>query len=150
MDGAAGVTAVMHMPVESPVSGPAHSRTQRIGASVAVLLGLAGIARVAVTLPAATQGQGPWLLLTVAVAVLGSYYFLMTATTTVDAEGIVQTGLPNRRVRWDDVAYARVGGLPFARRLRVRTTSGRRIAFAGASPALLAAFERVAAAFPLR
>jgi hypothetical protein len=137
----------MRPTIDVPVRGPSHGRSQRAIASLAVLVGLAGLARVAATVPAATDGNGPWMLVTIAVALLGSYYFMMTATTTIDADGIVQTGLPNRRLRWEDVAYAHVGGLPFARRLRVRTASGRRVAFAGASPELLAAFERVAAAY---
>jgi hypothetical protein len=134
---------------DPPVRGPAHGRGQRAFATVAALLGLAALARMALTAEGATAEQAPWLLLALAAALLGSWYFLITSTTTLDAAGIVQTGLPERRVRWEEIAYAQVGGLPFARRLRVRTLGGRRLSFAGADAALLAAFDRVAAAHPV-
>jgi hypothetical protein len=136
----------MRPTIDAPVRGLAYIRSQRAVASLAVPIGLAGLVGIAATVPWATDGNVPWMLITVAVALLGSYCFMMTATTTIEAEGIVQAFPPTRRIRWEEVAYAHVGGLPFARRLRVRTASGRRVALAGASPEL-AAFERVAAVY---
>lgn len=132
-----------------PVRGPAYSRGQRAVATVALLLGLAALLRLWLTADGAASGQGPWLLLALAAALLGSWYFMVSSATTIDATGIVQTGLPERRLRWEEIAYATVGGLPFARRLRVRTLGGRRVSIAGADAALLAAFERIAAAHPV-
>jgi hypothetical protein len=136
----------MTLPPETPVHGPAHGRAARLLATAAVLLVLIGLARLVLTTP---EALGAPLLLAVLV-LLAPYGLLMLSTTTIDAEGIRQTGLPERKLRWDQLAQATVGGSPFARRLRVRTVAGRRIFFAGGTPELEAAFARIAAAYPVR
>ena len=100
--------------------------------------------------PQAVQGAAAWWLLATALMLLASYAMIMLSTTTIDAEGIAQTGLPERRVRWQDIDFAQVAGWPLARRLRVRTVAGKRVVFGGSGAALLAAFERIAAAHPRR
>jgi hypothetical protein len=136
----------MKLPPETPVHGPAHGRAARLLATVVVLLVLGGLLRLVLSTP---EAVGAPLLLAVLV-LLAPYGMLMLSTTTIDAEGIRQTGLPERRLRWDPLAQARVGGSPFARRLRVRTVAGRRIFFAGGTAELEAAFERIAAAYPVQ
>ena len=127
-----------------PLRGPTYGRALRVLATLIVLGLLWALLRHA--LGAAGMSAVLWLV----PVLLGPYAVLMTASTTIDAEGICQGGLLRRRVRWDEIAHARVGGTPLARRLNVRTITGRFVSLRGGSPQLLAAFERIAAAFPLR
>lgn len=136
----------MQLPPETPVHGPARGRETRLLATMVVVLVLGGLLRLVLTTP---EAAGAPLLLAVLV-LLAPYGLLMLSTTTIDAEGIRQTGLPERKLRWDRLAQAKVGGSPFARRLRVRTTAGRRVFFAGGTAELEAAFERIAAAYPVQ
>mgnify|MGYP001322700393 CR=1 FL=1 len=140
----------MTPPIASPVSGYAHSIGHRVVATVLVVVLAVALVRAAPSILAREDGSGPWLLLILGVGLLGTYFTMVTARTTLDADGIVQSGLPHRQARWEEIAVAYVGGLPFARRLRVRLHSGRRLSFAGAGPQLKAAFEQVAAACVIR
>jgi len=133
-----------------PVRGRAYALLHRLLASVVVLAALGGLLRLMLTSPQAVQGAAAWWLLATALMLLASYAMIMLSTTTIDAEGIAQTGLPERRVRWQDIDFAQVAGWPLARRLRVRTVAGKRVVFGGSGAALLAAFERIAAAHPRR
>lgn len=138
-------------PVEPlPVRGRAFAPLHRLLASVVVLLALGGLLRLVLIAPEAIQGSTRWWLLATALMLLVSYAMIMLSSTTVDAEGILQTGLPERRVRWQDIDFAQVAGWPLARRLRVRTVAGKRVVFGGSGAVLLAAFERIAAAYPRR
>jgi hypothetical protein len=130
----------MQLPPETPVHGPAHGRGARLLATLVVVLVLGGLLRLVLTAP----------LLRAVLVLLAPCGPLLLSTATIDAEGIRQTGLPERRLRWDRLAQAKVGGSPFARRLRVRTTAGRRILFAGGTAELETVFERIAAAYPLQ
>lgn len=130
---------------EPPVRGAAHGRLQRVVATALVALVAIGLLRLLWTEPAATQGGSPWFIGSAVFALLVAYAFLMASTTTLDADGIRQSGLLERKVAWSEIASVRLGGFGFARLLRVRTRGGRRIAFAGATPELEAAFARVVA-----
>lgn len=132
-------------PFDPLVRGAAHGRTQRMVATVVVVMVVIGVVRLLWTLPKASQGGSPWFIGAAVFAMLVAYRFVMTSTTTLDATGIRQTGLLERKAAWTEIATARLGGFGFARLLRVRTRSGRRIAFAGATPELAAAFARVVA-----
>jgi len=127
----------------APVRGPAYGRTQRVLATLIVLAVLWGLVRAALE-----PGMGAVLWL--APAILVPYGFMLTAATTIDADGLRQSGLLMRRLRWDEIAQARVGRTPLACTLLVRTIRGRFVRLRGGTPQLRAAFERVAAAFPLR
>lgn len=137
------------MRVESPVSGPAYGRGFRVIATVAVVALLAYAARVVLVLQPELPGSDGWVMLgAVTFALVGSWYFMVTARTTVDAQGIRQSGLIERRTGWDDIRYARVGGFAFSRRLIVRNAAGRFRYYFGGTTELVAAFERIAAAYP--
>lgn len=134
----------------TPVAGPAYSLTFRAVASI-VVFGLLAYGVYAVAL----RTQGPiardgWLFIgAVLVSLLGTYYLMMSAVTTIDAEGIRQSGLVDRRVAWNEIGYARVRRIG-ATRLTVRKAGGRFVFFFGGSRDLEAAFDRIAAAYPRR
>jgi hypothetical protein len=132
-----------------PVSGPAYGRTFRLFATLAVLALLAyGVRVVFVLLPEPPSREG-WIVLGAStIALIGTWYFMVTARTTIDAQGIRQSGLVERRTDWSEIWHARVRGPAFSRRLVVRNVGGRFRYFYGGTPELLAAFDVIAAAHP--
>jgi hypothetical protein len=131
-----------------PVSGPAYGRTFRWLASAMLVFVLAMAARATLNLPADQQAaQGYWILGIGLLGLIASYWVFLRSTTTIDANGIRQSGLTDKKVEWREVYSARLFGPPFARRLMVRTTRGRFRFFFGGSPELLAAFARIAQAY---
>jgi hypothetical protein len=134
-------------PFLAPVSGPAYPIALRLGASVLTLLIL--VAGAAALDALAQQPPRAWLLPGAGLAVLaGSYYFLMRSVTTIDERGIRQSGLIERRVEWSELRSARVAGFGTARRLLVRTESGKFRVFFGGTPELAQAFVAIASAHP--
>lgn len=131
-----------------PVSGPTYGRTFRLMASAMMIGVMAMAARATLQLPDdVPAAQGYWLLGLGMLAVIASYWFLISARTTIDATGIRQTGLIDTVVTWPELYSARLFGPPFSRRLMVRTIGGRFRFFFGGSPELLAAFARIAEAY---
>jgi hypothetical protein len=131
-----------------PVSGPAYGRGFRWLATVLLLAVVAMAGRATLHLPDdPAAAQGYWLLGVGLLALIASYWVLLRSTTTIDAAGIRQTGLTEKKVRWPELRSARVFGPPFARRLMVSTAGGRIRFFFGGSPELLAAFARIAEAY---
>ena len=131
-----------------PVSGPAYGRTFRVLATALLLFVLLMAARATLTLPDDHQAaQGYWLLGIGLLGLLASYWVFLRSTTTIDAKGIRQSGLTDKKVEWREVYSARLWGPPFARRLIVRTVNGRFRFFFGGSPEVLAAFARIAQAY---
>ncbi len=131
-----------------PVSGPAYTRAFK-GAATVVLL-LVGILSVRAwdTLTMAASSQTGWFFLCGYVALLGSYVLLLRSRTRVDAQGICQTGLVDKKVAWNEIKVARLRGFPFARRLVVSTGYGKFRAFYAGTPELERAFARIGAAYP--
>lgn len=131
-----------------PVSGPAYGRVFRALATAMLAFALLMAARATLILPDDQQAQqGYWILGIGLLGLLGSYWVFLRSTTTVDASGIRQSGLTDKKVEWREIYSARLFGPPFARRLIVRTVGGRFRFFFGGSPELLAAFARVAQAY---
>ncbi len=131
-----------------PVSGPAYGRTFRLLATVMLLVVLAMAARATLNLPDDQQAaQGYWLLGIGLLGLVASYWVFLRSATTLDAKGIRQSGLTDKKVEWREVYSARLFGPPFARRLMVRTMNGRFRFFFGGSPELLEAFARVVQAY---
>lgn len=135
----------------APVRGPAYSRGFRISAT----------ALLAVVLLLAARNYEQWLALTRAqdggfigaagiLVLIGSYAVLMRSVTTIDAAGIRQSGLLEKRADWSELQSARLVGFGFARRLLVHTAFGKFRVFYGGTPELAAAFERIAARFAAR
>jgi len=69
--------------------------------------------------------------------------------TRIDSEGITQTGLWTKQMRWEDIRSARFLGLPWANRwlpprLALRSGHGRYLLIQGGTPALHRAFAHIA------
>jgi len=138
-----------HALFAAPVSGPAYGRAFRVFATLAVLALLAyGVRVVFVLLPELPSREG-WIVLGASTfALIGTWYFMLTAKTTIDAKGIRQSGLVERKTEWSEIWHARVRGPAFSRRLVVRNVGGRFRYFYGGTPELLAAFGKIADAYP--
>ena len=79
-----------------------------------------------------------------------TWWSILTSRTRIDAAGVHQRWVWNKAMAFDDMAYARlirVRGLGWlvAPRLYVRTMGGKFSVFYGATPELIAEFERIAA-----
>lgn len=134
---------------DAPVSGPAYGRGFRALATVAVMALLAYGARAVFVLAPEPPSRDGWFFLgAVVFALLGSRYFMITARTTIDARGIRQSELTERQTGRDEVRSARVRGPAASRRLVVRNVAGRFRCYYGGTRDLVAAFERIAAAYP--
>jgi hypothetical protein len=141
----------MKVDFSAPVRGAAYSPAFRALATAIFLAVLAMGARAWLNLPEEPEARFNWGLLAVGLAALaGSYLMLMSSTTTIDAQGIRQSGLIDKRVEWGQVESARLGGFAFSRRLIVRAGFVRPKVFFGGTPELVAAFERIAVAYARR
>lgn len=130
-----------------PVSGPAYGPAFRVAATAMLLAVFAMALRATLHLPADEAArQAYWVLGMGLFALACTYWVLMRSTTIIDADGIRQSGLIDKRVAWQEVRSAWLFGPSFARRLVVRTDRGRFRFFFGGSPQLLAAFDRIAQA----
>lgn len=137
---------------EKTTSGPAYSTGFKLLATgVSGLLIVYG-ASIAARFPLLQYSFGVKALLLAAALMLAvSYYWFLRSTTTVDARGISQTWLYNKKVAWQDVRGVRMIGIPylswlFPPRLVVRT--GNSFAtFNGGSRELLAEFAKIALTF---
>lgn len=130
-------------PVER-VSGPSYGPTMRILSTLVVLLLGALTLRVLLKTDGWAGSDAWWLLGGTALAVLGSWWQLLSARTTLDAEGIAQTGLITARMRWDEVAFARARGS----RLLLKASVGRFRVFHAGNATLRASFAEVARRYP--
>ncbi len=79
------------------------------------------------------------------VLVVWTLFWMWRSRTSVDAEGITQTWIWNKRVRWADIGQSRLIGLPglqwlVAPRLMVRPRGGGVLVFHSADRAVLAVF----------
>lgn len=126
------------------VSGPSYGPAMRTVSSVVVLLLGALSVRVLLKTDGWAGSDAWWLLGGTALAVLGSWWQLLSARTTLDAEGIEQTGLITVRMRWDEVAFARARGS----RLLLKASVGRFRVFHAGNATLRASFAEVAQRFP--
>lgn len=134
------------------VSGPAYSTWFKLLATV-VSVGLAAYGlSVALRFPMMQYGFGVKALLLCAAAMLGvSYYWFLRSQTTIDATGITQTWLYNRKVAWSEVRGVKMIGIPhagwlFPPRLVVRTGSAI-VTFNGGTRALLIEFAKISLAY---
>jgi hypothetical protein len=137
------------------VSGPAYGTGFKWFASAVTFGLLAYGASVALRFPLARFGLGVQALLLGALLMLGvSHYWFLRARTTIDAAGIRQSWLYDKRVDWRDVRGAKMIGIPylswlFPPRMVVRTGSAF-MTFNGGSPALLVEFAKISLAFRLK
>lgn len=137
---------------ENSVTGPAYGTGFKVFATIlTIVLALYG-ASVAWRFPLLSFGFGVKVLLLVAALMLGvSYYWFLRARTTIDAEGIRQTWLYDKKVQWRDVRGAKMIGIPYASwlfppRLVVRTGNAF-MTFNGGSQEVLVQFAKISLAF---
>jgi hypothetical protein len=141
----------MRQAFTKPVTGASYSLAYR---TIASLLCVAVIVQGAIAVARAPgvesfgTGALPWFGIAL-LALLATYALMMRARTTIDAAGLRQTGLIERRVDWAELHSARLAGFVVSRRLLVRSTSGQYRVFNGGTPALIAAFERIAQRYPV-
>ena len=129
-----------------PVDGPAFPMAVRLLAT-AMVAGMAGWG-LAIR---AELGAAGWNL-TAAVVVGGSavlvawcLVWMWRSRTRVDAQGIHQTWIWDKHVRWDQIAQARMVGVPYLQwlitpRLVVRPRGGGVLTFHSADPRVLGVF----------
>ena len=82
---------------------------------------------------------------------LGCFVFLMVGRTTIDAQGIRQSWLWPKRMKWSEVSSARFIGLPFMTwlfppRLMLKRANGSYTVFNGGTPQLHRLFAELTVA----
>ena len=131
------------------VEGPAFSLPFKLLATVIVggcAFWLAQLWSVGALGTAKTGGLG-WFL--AGMALMGwTWFHIMTSRTRIDRQGLHQRWIWDKHMALDDLAFGkliRVRGLDWliAPRLYVRTLMGKFTVFYGATPALVAEFERM-------
>lgn len=131
----------------TPVAGPAYTPTFRAISTAVVLLVVLQAARMWDVLGPVLTTRGGWILVGGFFVLLGSYALLLRSRTTIDAEGVCQSGILDKKVAWSDIKVARLRGFPFARRLVVSTGYGKFRAFYAGTPELEQAFARIGVAY---
>jgi hypothetical protein len=94
------------------------------------------------------------LLLGAAAMLLVSYYWFLRSRTTIDADGIRQSWVIDKRVDWGDVRGAKMIGIPycgwlFPPRMVVRTGNAF-TTFNGGSREVLIEFAKISLAFQMK
>jgi hypothetical protein len=137
------------------VSGPAYGTGFKVFATIVTLGLLAYGVSVALRFPLMQFGLGVKALLLGSAAMLGvSYYWFLRAVTTIDAAGIRQSWLYDKRVDWSDVRGAKMIGIPylswlFPPRMVVRTGTAF-TTFNGGSREVLVEFAKISLAFQMK
>jgi len=140
---------------ERVVTGPAYGMGFKALATLVTTALVVYAASIAWRFPLPQFGIGVKLLLLGAGLMLCvSYYWFLRATTTIDASGIRQTWLYDKRVDWSDVRGAKMIGIPylswlFPPRLVVRTGSAF-ATFNGGSQEVLVEFAKISLAFQMK
>ncbi len=132
-----------------PVRGPAY-RPSAKWLTVSTLITLAAYGAQVVS----RHGELGWgLLLVVAAAgtvLLVSTWYILNGNTTIDADGIRQDWMFEKRFSWDQVLHARHLRMPFTSRLLVGLGRGPIKAIHGGCSELDAAFKDIGAIFARR
>jgi hypothetical protein len=124
-------------------------------ATVVTLLLLGYGASIALRFPLLLYGFGLKVLLVGATAMLLlSYYWFLRSRTTIDATGIRQSWVIDKRVDWTDIRGAKMIGIPyfswlFPPRMVVRTGNSF-TTFNGGSRELLIEFAKISLAFQMK
>lgn len=140
---------------ERTVSGPTYGNGFKAVATLLTIALAAYAVSVALRFPLPAFSFGVQALLAGAGIMLAvSLYWFLRATTTIDAEGIRQTGVIDRKVRWDEVRGAKMIGIPylswlFPPRMIVRTGTAFATFNAGTQEVLVE-FARISLAFQMK
>jgi hypothetical protein len=139
----------------SAVTGPAYGGPFKSAATVLTVLLLGYGTSIALRFPLLSFGFGvKALLLGAAMMLLVSYYWFLRARTTIDASGIRQSWVIDKRVDWRDMRGAKMIGIPYAGwlfppRMVVRTGNSF-TTFNGGSRELLVEFAKISLAFQMK
>jgi len=140
---------------QQTVTGPAYSKWFTYLATTVTIALAAYAVRITTQFPLANYGFGiKALLVFAALMLLVSYYWFLKSTTTIHRDGITQTWMYDKQVRWDDVRSAKMIGIPFMSwifppRLIVRTGISF-TTFNGGNQALLVEFARISLAYQMK
>lgn len=140
---------------EQPVSGPSYGGPFKIVSTAIVLILLGYGFAIALRFPLLTYGFGVKVVLVGATSLLiASWYWFLKGTTTIDVDGVRQTAMIDKRVRWDEVRSAKMLGIPylgwlFPPRMVVRTGNSF-TTFNGGSQAILIEFAKISLAYQMK
>lgn len=140
---------------EQPVSGPAYGGPFKIASTAIVLILLGYGFAIALRFPMFAYGFGVKVVLVGATSLLlASWYWFLKGRTTIDAQGLRQTAMIDKQVRWDEVRSAKMIGVPFLGwlfppRIVIRTGNSF-TTFNGGSRALLIEFAKISIAYQLK
>lgn len=143
-----------YQPAEA-VTGPAYGGGFKLVATLLTVVLLGYGVSIALRFPLLSFGIGvKALLLGAAVMLLVSYYWFLRSRTTVDATGIRQSWVIDKRVEWREVRGAKMIGIPylgwlFPPRMVVRTGNSFST-FNGGSQDLLVEFAKISLAFQMK
>ena len=140
---------------DGAVSGPAYGGGFKLVATLLTVVLLGYGASIALRYPLLSFSFGvKALLLGAAVMLLVSYYWFLRSQTTIDASGIRQSWVIDKRVDWRDIRGAKMIGIPYAGwlfppRMVVRTGNSF-TTFNGGSRAVLVEFAKISLAFQMK
>ena len=140
---------------EKTVSGPAYGPGFKVFATVLTIVLVGYSVSIGVRYPLLQFGVGIKLLLAFSAFMLViSYYWFLRARTTIDADGIRQTWMYDKKVEWRDVRGAKMIGIPylswlFPPRMVIRTGNSF-TTFNGGSRDVLIEFAKIALAFQMK
>ena len=130
-----------------PVHGPAYSRAFRFIALAVVLALAAGAAVTGSVTPASGEAGRQVSLALVVLAMMAIILIVLwRSVTTIDAEGIRQSGLLEKRVAWNEIRRTHLLRVGLTPRLVVRTSQGRLRVFYAGTAELRDAVRAIAAA----
>jgi hypothetical protein len=137
------------------VTGPAYGSGFKMLATSLTLALFAYGASVLWRFPMLSFGIGvKALILGASVMLAVSYYWFLRAQITIDANGIRQSWVYDKQVKWEDVRGAKMIGIPylswlFPPRMVVRTGSAF-MTFNGGSQDVLIEFAKISLAFQMK
>jgi hypothetical protein len=137
------------------VTGPAYGGGFKLVATLLTVVLLGYGASIALRFPLLSFGLGvKALLLGAGAMLLVSYYWFLRSRTTIDANGIRQSWVIDKRVDWRDVRGAKMIGIPYAGwlfppRMVVRTGNAF-TTFNGGSREVLVEFAKISLAFQMK
>lgn len=134
---------------------PAFSPALRgLGTVVATLVILQSLATVFTVGTHAMPAMGLALAMGANVIVAITVYYLWRSYVQIDADGIYQTWVFPKQVKWEHVEYVKTINIPGARRLVVRIKNGGAMGFLrsfnAGDPQLAGVYKEIALLFPVR
>ncbi len=140
---------------DGAVSGPAYGGGFKLVATLLTVVLLGYGVSIALRYPLFSFSFGvKALLLGAGAMLLVSYYWFLRSRTTIDATGIRQSWVIDKRVDWRDIRGAKMIGIPYAGwlfppRMVVRTGNSF-TTFNGGSRAVLVEFAKISLAFQMK